>query len=68
MKLKVDQKVDALYLTLTEASASRSEEVSPGIVVDYNDQDCVHLRGDSAGQLSARASRRGARRGCRLRR
>ena len=41
MKLKVDQQADALYLTLSEAPASRAEEVSPGIVVDYDDQDRV---------------------------
>jgi len=41
MKLKVDQQADALYLSLTDAPASRSEEVSPGIIVDYDDQDRV---------------------------
>lgn len=41
MKLKVDRQADALYLTLSDAPATRSEEVSPGIIVDYNDQDCV---------------------------
>lgn len=41
MKLKVDQQADALYLTLGEAAASRSEEVSPGIVVDYDEHDRV---------------------------
>lgn len=41
MKLKVDQQADALYLTLSEAPANRSEEVSPGIIVDYDDQDRV---------------------------
>lgn len=41
MKLKVDQQADALYLTLSEAAASRTEEVSPGIIVDYDDQDRV---------------------------
>lgn len=41
MKLKVDQQADALYLTLSDAPASRSEEVSPGIIVDYDDQDRV---------------------------
>jgi uncharacterized protein YuzE len=41
MKLKVDHQADALYLTLSDAPASRSEEVSPGIVVDYDDQDRV---------------------------
>ena len=41
MKLKVDQQADALYLTLSEAPASRTEEVSPGVLVDYDDQDRV---------------------------
>ncbi len=27
---------DALYLTLDESGAVESEEVSPGIIVDYN--------------------------------
>jgi uncharacterized protein YuzE len=37
MKLKVDQQADALYLTLSDVPASRTEEVSPGIMVDYDD-------------------------------
>ena len=41
MKLKADQQADALYLTLSEALASRTEEVSPGVLVDYDDQDRV---------------------------
>ena len=41
MKLKVDRQTDALYLTLGDAPSSRSEEVSPGIIVDYDDQDRV---------------------------
>jgi uncharacterized protein YuzE len=41
MKLKIDQNADALYLSLTDAPASRSEEVSPGIIVDYDEQDRV---------------------------
>ena len=41
MKLKVDQQADALYLSLSEEKASRSEEVSPGIIVDYDEQDRV---------------------------
>lgn len=36
MKLKIDQEADALYLTLGDADAVESEEVSPGIIVDYN--------------------------------
>ena len=41
MKLKVDQQADALYLTLSEAPASRSEEISPVIIADYDEQDRV---------------------------
>ena len=41
MKHKVDQNADALYLSLTDAPASRSEEVSPGIIVDYDEHDQV---------------------------
>jgi len=36
MKLKIDNEADALYLTLDESNAVESEEVSPGIIVDYN--------------------------------
>jgi len=36
MKLKIDNEADALYLTLDESDAVESEEVSPGIIVDYN--------------------------------
>ena len=41
MKLKVDRRADALYLTLSESPSSRSEEVSPGIIVDYDDRNRV---------------------------
>jgi uncharacterized protein YuzE len=41
MKLKVDRQADALYLSLSEAPAARSEEVSPGIIVDYDDRGRV---------------------------
>ncbi len=41
MKLKVDRRADGLYLTLSESPSSRSEEVSPGIIVDYDDQNRV---------------------------
>ena len=36
MKLKVDHQADALYLTLGDESAFESEEVSPGIIVDFD--------------------------------
>lgn len=41
MKLKVDQQADALHPTLTEKAANWFEEISPGIIVDYDDQDRV---------------------------
>ncbi len=41
MKLKVGRQADALYLTRSEAPASRSEEVSPGILVDDDEQGRV---------------------------
>jgi uncharacterized protein YuzE len=36
MKLTVDRKADALYLDLDEAPAVESEEISPGLILDYN--------------------------------
>ena len=36
MKLKIDREADALYLTLGEEKTLESEEVSPGIIVDYS--------------------------------
>jgi uncharacterized protein YuzE len=36
MKLTIDRKADALYLDLDEAPAVESEEISPGVIFDYN--------------------------------
>ena len=41
MKLKVDQETDALYLILDDSTVLESQEVSPGVILDYNDQDQV---------------------------
>jgi uncharacterized protein YuzE len=41
MKIKVDAKTDALYFRLDESKIIESEEVSPGIILDFNDQDQV---------------------------
>ena len=41
MKLKIDHQADALYLTLDESGTVESEEVSPGIIVDYNAENKV---------------------------
>ena len=37
MKLKVDHEADALYLRLDDSRIVESEEVSPGVVLDYNE-------------------------------
>ncbi|MCY4527489.1 MAG: DUF2283 domain-containing protein [Chloroflexi bacterium] len=41
MKLNVDKEADALYLRLDDSPIVESEEVSPGIVLDYNESNEV---------------------------
>ena len=41
MKLKIDREADALYLSLDDSVVAESEEVSPGIIVDLNEQDKI---------------------------
>ncbi len=42
MKMHYDQSTDALYLRLDESKIVESEEVQPGIVLDFNaDQQVV---------------------------
>jgi len=41
MKLKVDREADALYLRLDDSLIVESEEVSPGVVLDFNQQNQV---------------------------
>jgi uncharacterized protein YuzE len=41
MKLKVDRENDALYLRLDESAIVESEEVQPGIVLDYDKDERV---------------------------
>lgn len=36
MRLHVDREADALYLRLDDSKIIESEEVSPGVVLDYN--------------------------------
>jgi uncharacterized protein YuzE len=36
MRLKVDKENDALYFRLDESSIMESEEVQPGIILDFN--------------------------------
>ena len=37
MKLNVDREADALYFRLDDSPTVESEEVSPGLVLDYNE-------------------------------
>jgi uncharacterized protein YuzE len=41
MKLNVDSEADALYLRLDDSTIVESEEVSPGVVLDYNESNEV---------------------------
>ena len=41
MKLNVDREADALYLRLDDSEIVESEEVSPGVVLDYNEANEV---------------------------
>ena len=41
MKLNVDKEADALYLRLDDSPIVSSEEVSPGVVLDYNESNNV---------------------------
>ncbi|MCH7527883.1 MAG: DUF2283 domain-containing protein [Planctomycetes bacterium] len=41
MKLYYDPDVDALYLRLADVTVADSEEVRPGVILDFDDQDRV---------------------------
>jgi uncharacterized protein YuzE len=41
MKLKIDREADALYLLLDDSNIVESEEVSPGIVIDLNEDNQI---------------------------
>jgi len=41
MKLKIDEKSDALYLRIDESKIIESEEVSPGVIIDFNEKNQV---------------------------
>lgn len=41
MKLHCDKEADALYLKLDESAIIESEEVRPGVVLDFNADDQV---------------------------
>ena len=41
MKLHIDKEADALYLRLDDSAIVESEEVAPGVVLNYNEADQV---------------------------
>ena len=41
MKLHTDKEADALYLRLDDSKIIESEEVSPGVVLDFNEDNQV---------------------------
>jgi len=41
MRLKVDPEADALYFRLDDSKIVESEEVAPGVVLDFNQQHQV---------------------------
>ena len=41
MKVHFDEQADALYLRLDESKIIESEEVQPGIILDFNEQNQV---------------------------
>ncbi len=61
MKVHFDQEADALYLRLDDSSIVESEEVSPGVVLDFNADD--QIVGVEILGVKDRVSKRGPRRG-----
>jgi uncharacterized protein YuzE len=41
MRIRYDEKLDALYLRLDDSKVVESEEVKPGIVLDFNSEKQV---------------------------
>lgn len=41
MKLTIDREADALYLDLDGAPTAESREISPGVILDYNEAGTV---------------------------
>ena len=41
MKLKIDKDADALYFRLDEAAVVDSEEVQPGVILDFDKENRV---------------------------
>ena len=41
MKVHIDRKADALYIRLNEKAIVESEEVQPGVILDFNAEGLV---------------------------
>jgi len=41
MRVYLDEKADALYIRFDESQIVESEEIKPGIILDYNDKNQV---------------------------
>ena len=41
MKIRVDKETDSLYFRLDESRIIESEEVQPGVILDYDEHDQV---------------------------
>ena len=41
MKLKINKEDDALYFRLDDSNIKESEEVKPGVILDFNDEGKV---------------------------
>ncbi|NLG68412.1 MAG: DUF2283 domain-containing protein [Firmicutes bacterium] len=41
MRIKLDRQADALYVRLTDADIVESEEVAPGVIIDYDQNGVV---------------------------
>ncbi len=41
MKLKLDEETDTLYLRLDDSAIVESEEVQPGVILDFNSENRV---------------------------
>jgi uncharacterized protein YuzE len=41
MRLRIDTENDALYFRLDESSIVESEEVQPGVILDFNEEGLV---------------------------
>jgi uncharacterized protein YuzE len=41
MRIKIDKESDALYFRLDESRIVESEEIRPGVILDYDENDTV---------------------------